>query len=79
MEGLQRIELFARAQEFDRRAGDGCASKAPRRRGASPSTRVRMMPEILTRSLNDLGDIDRVLAGQRIGHQQGLVRVDQLP
>ena len=51
-------------------------SAAPPR--ASPSMRVSTMPVRSTRSWNWRGDVDRVLAGQRVGHQQGLVRPRQL-
>ena len=33
----------------------------------------------LTPVVEDLGDIDRVLAGQAVGHQQGLMRIGELP
>ena len=36
-----------------------------------------MMPVTRDAVVEGLGDIDRVLAGQRVGHQQGLMRIDQ--
>ena len=47
-------------------------SAAPPR--PSPSMRVSTMPVTPTRSLKILGEIDRVLAGQRVGDEQDFVR-----
>ena len=48
-------------------------SAAPPR--PSPSTRVSTMPVMPTRSLKLLRQLHRVLAGQAVGDQQGLVRM----
>ena len=45
---------------------------------ASPSTRVSTMPVIADALAKGFGDVDRVLAGHRIGDEQGLVRVGDL-
>ena len=48
-------------------------SAAPPR--PSPSTRVRTMPVSVDARVEALGEIDGVLAGQRVDHQQRLVRL----
>ena len=70
---LQRVELLAGADQLDRLAGD----RAHAERGAA--ARIAVDP-----GQHDAGDadllvegareVDRVLAGQRVGHQQRLVR-----
>ena len=74
VELLQRIDLLARADELDRLAGDG----AHRERGAAAGIAVHA-------GQHDAGDaeaavegargVDRVLAGERIGDEEHLVRV----
>ncbi len=75
--GFQRVQLFAGAQELDRRAGD----EAHRQRAApprpSPSTRVSMMPVTPTRSLKDLAMLTASWPVSAVGHQQGFMRIDQ--
>ena len=74
MEFLQRIDLFAGADELDRLAGDG----AHRERRAAAAVAVDA-------GQHDAGDadalvegargVDRVLAGERVGDEQHFVRV----
>ena len=73
MEGLERVELLAGADQLDRLAGD----RAHAERGAAAGVAVDP-------GQHDAGDadplveaareVDRVLAGQRVGDQQRLVR-----
>ena len=74
MELLQRVDLFAGADQLDRLAGD----RAHRQRRAAAAVAVDA-------GQHDAGDadalvegareIDRVLAGQRVGDQQHFMRV----
>jgi hypothetical protein len=74
MEFLQRVHLFAGADQLDRLAGD----RAHRQRGTAAAIAVHA-------GQHEAGDadalveiarqVDRVLTGQRIGHQQDFVRV----
>ena len=74
MEGFQRVQLFAGAQEFDRRAGDAAHGKRRAAAGiaidAGQDDARQMQPVVEV-----LGDIDRVLAGEAVGDQQGFVRI----
>ena len=75
-EGFQRFQLFARAQELDR-----CAGHEPhRQRRAATAIAIDARQDDAgnaDRVVERFGDIDRVLAGQRIRHQQGFVRRNQ--
>ncbi len=78
MELLQRVDLLAGADELDRLAGDG----AHRQRRAAAAVAVHA-------GQHDAGDaealvegarrVDRVLAGQRVGDEQHLVRTRSPP
>ena len=78
MEILQRVHLLAGADQLDRLAGDGAHGK----RGAAA-------PVAVDAGQHDAGDadalvegardVDGVLAGQRVGDEQDLVRVASPP
>ncbi len=75
MEGFQRIELFADAEELDRRAGD----RAHRKRRAAARIAIGARQDDagqLDALVEGFGDVDRVLAGQAVGDEDGLVRLD---
>ncbi|MCY1173700.1 hypothetical protein D9M73_138680 [compost metagenome] len=74
---LQRIELFAHARELDRLAGDGA------HRQCRTAARIAVHTSQHDTGQRDLigeilGDVDRVLTGQRIDHQQDLGRLGHL-
>ena len=70
---LERVELLAGADQLDRLAGDGAHRQ---RRAAAPVAVDPCQHDAGERHarIEALGEIDRVLAGQRVGHQQRLVR-----
>ncbi len=73
MEILQRVHLLADAEELDRPAGD----RAHRQRRAAAPVAVHAGEHDAGDAdplVERLGEIDRVLAGQRVGDQQDLVR-----
>ena len=73
MEILERVHLLADAQELDRLAGD----RAHRQRRAAASVAVHARQHDAGEAdplVEGLGQIDRVLAGQRVGDEQDLVR-----
>ena len=73
VEGLDGVELLADADQLDRAAGD----RAHAERRAAPPVAIdpgQRDPGEADPLVEGAGDIDRVLAGQRIGDQQGLRR-----
>ena len=74
MEVLDRVHLLADAEELDRLAGDRAHRK---RRAAAPvAVHARQHDAGEADALVELpGEIDRVLAGQRVGDEQHFVRV----
>ena len=78
MEILQRVQLLTDADQLDRTARHG----AHRQRGATARIAVDSGQHDSGQRqarLETLGDIDRVLAGHRIGDQQDFIGVDRLP
>ena len=74
MEGFERVELFAGAEELDRRAGD--RAHGERRAAARIAIGARQDDAgELHAVVEGLGDVHRVLTGQRIRDEQGLVRL----
>ena len=74
---FQRVELFAEPQEFDRRAGD--RAHGERRAAARIAVGARQDDAGERHALVEgLGDVDRVLAGQAVGDEQRLVRLDRV-
>ena len=73
MEILQRVHLFADAEQLDRLAGD--RAHGERRAAAAVAVDAGEHDAGDADALVEvLGEIDRVLAGQRVGDQQDLVR-----
>ena len=75
VEIIERVELFAGADEFDRRTGDG----AHREGGAAAGIAVEPGHDDAgdaERVVEGFGGGDGVLAGHRVDHQQGFHRVD---
>ncbi len=74
MEILQRVHLLADAEQLDRLAGDGAHGE---RRAAAPvAVGARQHDAGDADALVEaFGEIDRVLAGQRVGDEQDLVRL----
>ena len=73
MEILERVHLLADAEQFDRLAGD----RAHRERRAAAPVAVHAGQHDAGQAdplVEVLGEIDRVLAGQRVGDQQDFVR-----
>ena len=73
MEVLQRVHLLADAEKLDRLAGHG----AHRQRRAAAAVAVHAGQHDAGHAdalVEVLGEIDRVLAGQRVGDEQDLVR-----
>ena len=77
MEGFQRIELLADADQLDRPAGDG----AHRQRRAA----ARIAVDAGQHDAGDgqplverLGDVDRVLAGHGVGDEQRLLGLGEV-
>ena len=73
MEILERVHLFADAQKLDRLAGH----RAHRQRRAAAPVAVHAGQHDAGEAdplVEVLGEVDRVLAGQRVGDQQNLVR-----
>ena len=74
IEFLQRVELFAGADQLDRLAGD----RAHRQRRAAAAVAVDAGEHDAGEAdalVERAREIDRVLAGQRIGDQQHFVRI----
>ena len=74
MEILQRVELFAGADQLDRLAGDG----AHRQRGAAAAVAVDAGEHDAGQAdalIERAREIDGVLAGQRIGDEQHFMRI----
>ena len=73
IEILERVELFADADQLDRLAGDGAHRQ---RRAAAPIAVDAGEHDAgdADAIVERLGEVDRVLAGQRVGDQQNLVR-----
>jgi hypothetical protein len=74
MEILQRVDLFAGADQLDRLAGDG----AHRQRGAAAAVAVDAGQHDAGEAdalVEGAREIDRVLAGQRVGDQQHFMRI----
>ena len=74
IEIFQRVELFAGADQFDRLAGDG----AHRERGAAAAIAVDAREHDAGQAdafVERAREVDRVLAGQRIGDEQHFVRI----
>ena len=77
MEILERVHLLAGAEELDRLAGDG----AHRERRAAAAVAVDAGEHDAGDAdalVEGLGEVDRVLAGQRVGDQQDLVRAGRV-
>jgi hypothetical protein len=73
MEALELVELLARGGEDDRLAGDGL----DRQRGAAAGVAVELGHHDaveVDRGAELLGDVDGVLAGHRVDHEQDRVR-----
>ena len=73
MELLQRVELLAEADELDRLAGD----RAHRERGAAAAVAVHAGEDDAgdaDAAVELGGDVDRVLAGEAVDDEEGLVR-----
>ena len=78
MEILERVDLFAGADQLDRLAGDG----AHRKRGAAAPVAVDARQHDAGDAdalVEALGEVDGVLAGQRIGDEQDFVRAARPP
>ena len=74
IEVLQRVELLAGADQLDRLAGDGAHRE--RRAAAAVAVDAREHDAGQADALVERArEVDRVLAGERIGDQQHLVRV----
>ena len=74
VEILERVELLAGADQLDRLAGDG----AHRERRAAAAVAVDAGEHDAGDAdalVEGLGEVDRVLAGERVGDEQDLVRV----
>ena len=74
MEGLELVDRLAGAGELDRLAGD----RAHRQRGAAAGVAVHAGEDHageLDLVGEALGDVDRVLAGHRVGDEQNLLRL----
>ncbi len=74
MEGFERVELFADAEELDRRA----RHRAHGKRGAAARIAIGAGEDDageLHALVEGFGDVDRVLAGEAVRHQQGFVRL----
>ena len=77
MEGLEVVELLAGTHKFDRLAGD----RPDRQRRAAAGIAVELGeddPVDAEGLIERLGDVDGVLAGHRVDHQQDLIRMDRL-
>ena len=74
VEFLQRVEFFAGADQLDRLVGD----RAHRQRGAAAAVAVDAGEHDAGQAdalVEGARQIDRVLAGERVGDQQHLVRI----
>ena len=74
MEGLQCLQLLAHADELDRHARDRLDGE--RRATAGIAIELRHHDAVEAEAVVEApSDIDRLLAGHRIDHQQDLVRM----
>src|SRR5438874_12145407 len=75
MEELQSVELFARADVFDRYPGHFSQRQGRSTTGVAIHLRQDDPGQVDVR-LETLGDMDSLLASHRVGYQQSLVRTD---
>ncbi len=71
VELLELVELLAHADELDRLAGDG----PDRQRGAAAGVAVELGQDhavVVEGLVERLGDVDRVLAGHGVEHEQNV-------